>query len=150
MIYQSDKELGIPESNELCYEFAVLRGYEIFSGIDLTHSQVRSIHALIVDQDYIRKDGYLYEKAIQGIAQIASVIGGKSVYMRQVAEGDNYNFLIARFSRTTGGNKFVYHFAPVSLVDKKTVLYDPWSAAGSKTCREGKIDGYRWIFGEAI
>ena len=67
-----------------------------------------------------------------------------------VGSNDNYNFVVARFKRRLSNGNLVTHFVIIDPMNPHIVLWDPYSPDGSKTVREGWVDGYRYIFAEAI
>ena len=95
---------------------------------------------------FVGDEVYMLEGAIKGVAQIASGITGKHVYMRQVGNQDNYNVILAKWSRKLSSGKYNSHF--VLMEDAKIVEYDSWP--NSRTVKEGDIHSYRYIFAEVI
>lgn len=150
MLYQTDTRLKLEERDDECYLFCILRIYEKLTGAVLTPEQISLIHKLLVRLDYIRMDGFVQEKGVQGIAQVASGIVGKHAYIKRVSNIDKFNFLIACWGRKDKNDKMLTHFVEMKVNDPTVVEWDPYSPAGSKTVREGKILSYRYIFGEKI
>ena len=149
MIYQTDKRLRLEARDNECYLFCVLSIHEEVGAHELTVAQISDIHRILVDQKYIRMDGWLNEKAVRGIGQITSGLTGKHVYMRQVPDGEAFTHLIAKFTRKDSKGKIWTHFVRVAS-DMQTVIYDPYDAAGSRTVRGGSIESYRFVYAEAI
>ena len=150
MIYQTDKRLRLKARDDECYLFCILDIFESFTKYTFTIKEIDTIHRLLVRLDYIRIDGWINERGVQGIAQVASVISGKHCYMKLVDESQSYTAIIARYSRKTGKSNLVTHFVRMYISDSKKIQYDPYDEKGSKTVREGKITGYRYIFAEVI
>ena len=149
MFYQTDKDLQF-EADSDCYLFDVLRILEKTGGFEYTRDQVMQIRKLSVRAEFIDKDGFLNEKGISGLATVSSGLTSHHVYAKRVGSNDNYNNIIALFSRKLSNNKRMYHFVLMDSFTPDIVEWDPWSKVGAKTTREGNIISYRYIFSEVV
>ncbi len=154
MIYQTSKDVLEWIHKSGCKVLSTLRIFEIVSGYSFTVNEVNTIYEVAQKVGYIGKgrgpkgEGYVNEHGTRGLGQIASAESKFPIYMEQVDSNSPYQFIIAEFARVTTNNVRVTHF-PLVSIDKPTIVsYDPWSASGSKTVREGKIIGYRYIYAE--
>jgi len=149
MIYQTDENLPKHMRDDECYEFSILDIHEDFGNHEFTIAQLINIHRVVTNANFMGKDGFINYRGMQGIANVASAISGINVDIRLVSVNDNFNALIARFS-LRDGDKLYTHFPRLSMEDYKSVIYDPYSPYGSRTVREGKITGYRYIRAEVL
>ena len=150
MFYQIDKKIKKTQRDDECYVFCIYKVFEEISGHTLTYAEINQIHEVTVRPDFVGEDGWINEKGIQGIAMVASGFTKKHVYIRRVGSNDNYNFVIACFKRHLSNGNIATHFVIVDRMNPKIILWDPYSPSGSKTVREGWMDGCRYIFAEAI
>lgn len=146
MFYQTDERIKLEDRDDECYFFDLLEIFEREANIKLTIEDVEAIHATC------NKGGALGNAESNGfvmnvpkIASYASKRMGTSIVMDVVPPSKGYNYLIAKFHRITSKGVEVTHFVLVDKDDKQTVLFDPYSPEGSRTAREGKIVGYRYI-----
>ena len=148
MIYQTTKDLNSDLKSWGCYFLSILRIFEKEAKIDLKVDDVNMIYKLCRQLGYVGPEAFIIEGAIKDIAQIASAITVNSVYMRMVDSQGKYNNLIAKYSRKLDTGKYNSHF--VLMESAKVLEYDSWSARGSRTFREGKPKGYRYIWSERL
>lgn len=134
-----------------CYLFDILKIIELQGKFKFTREQVMQLREVSVRADFINDEGFLNEKGIQGVAYAASGLTKKHVYVRRVSSNGHYNHIIAEYGRRANNRKLVHHFVLADFIrPNQLIAWDPWSAEGSKTGREGYITGYRYIFAEAI
>lgn len=151
MIYQTTQGIHEKLHDFGCYFLCVLKIFELISGMSLTVKIVNLIYKMCVHYKYIDDEATIIKKAVRGIAQVINGIMNTNVYMRKMTSKKIFMYRIAMYTRTTTKGKFVTHFV---LVDENgIVIYDPWSAEGSKTVRIGSIpdkDGYRYIYAKDV
>lgn len=142
MIYQTTKNIDPEIKKSGCYFLSVLRIYEILTKCNLTVEEVNRIFNLCARVGYIGSDGFMKEDAGKGVSQIASGLLNKHAHIRRVFESDGHNFLIGKYVNS------ITHFIlmPGPLNDK----YDPWSANGSNTVKNGKFHSPRYYYGEIL
>lgn len=142
MVYQTTEGVDPKIRKSGCYWRDVLRIYEILTGVILSVLQVNEIYNLCVSVGYIGDDGWMKEEAGKGVAQIASGYIGKHAYIKRVFNASDSNFVISKYVLTGP------HFSLEAGILNK--FFDPWSANGSNTRKNGTFDSYRYYFGEAI
>ena len=148
MIYQVTKGLH-PDLQEWgCYFLAILKVFEKITKVALTVEQINTIYKTCRKMGYVGPEALIISNAIKGMAQIASGVTKKHAYMKRTRQDGKYHFIIAMFQRKTSAGKVVTHFILVD--DKDKILYDPWSAGGSRTARDGKLINRRYIYGVKI
>lgn len=154
MIYQISDGLYEDLKKWGCYFLCILRVFEMILNIKLTVNIVNRIYRLSRRIDYVEDEAYIKQNAIKGISQIASSMAHRegltkqTAYIKKVSATERHNYFIARYQRTTAGGKDVFHFVLVDIDDN--VIYDPWSMGGSKTVREGRLSGHRYLWGELL
>lgn len=154
MLYQIDKRIKATLRDDECYAFTVLKIFEDHSKYQFTPKDVMTVITIAEEAGYMGEknnpeSGFMNKNAVSGIATICSGYTGIHVYMKQVTNQEKYNHVIAEFLRTEGNKKFT-HFPEVSMENMVDVIYDPYSPNGSRTVREGKIIGYRYIYAERL
>lgn len=147
-IYQTTKGLAKGLAISGCYFLDILVAFEEEAKIELTKRQINLIFKTCKKFGYVDHEAYIKEKAIQGIAQVASTITKVHVYM-ELSNKNKYNHIIAMYQRRTSKGKKVTHFVKVKIPTLE-ITHDPYSPAGSRTAREGKVISYRYIFAEVF
>lgn len=141
MVYQTDKGIDPRIRESGCYFLCIVRIIEILTGVSFTVEQINDIFKLSARVGYIGEDGFMKEDAGKGVSQIASGLTGANAYVRRVFESGEHNFMVG---------KYVNHYTHFILMPgTHNKEYDPWSANGSKTVKEGKFHSPRYYFGEA-
>lgn len=151
MVYQTTPGLDPRIADEGCYFRVGLRIYEIKAKKKLTVKEVNQVFEICLEQEYVGNeisDLYMISGAVSGIAQVASGLFQRHVYMRRVMDENKCNFKIGKYTRTTSRGKNVTHF--VLEAGPENQFFDPYSPEGSRTYREGKFDSFRFIYAEAI
>lgn len=151
MLYQTDQRLRLKTRDDECFLFAILKIFEEEAKHTFTPEEIEKLHDMLVKFKYIREDGWINNRGVEGIATTASGLTDKNVYIKRVGENIQYTHLIGKWVRPDDNDpdKELAHFVNMSL-DKKTVTWDPYSIHGSRTVREGHINSYRYIFAEAL
>lgn len=141
MVYQITEGVDPSVRKSGCYYRAVLRIVEILIGITFTISQVNRIFQLCVKIGYIGADGWMKEDAGKGVAQVASGLVKEHCYLKRVSK-DSANFTISKYTL----------YGPHFSLEKGDLneFFDPWSEKGSNTRKNGKLDSYRYFYGEKI
>lgn len=146
MIYQITPKLNYELKRWGCYVLSVLWIFAQTAEIELDIIDVNEIYRLCRRMGYVGPEAHVEEGGINGIAQMASVITKKKVYMKLSNINLSYNNIIARYSREIRPRVYNSHFCPVTPPDN--VLYDPYP--NSKTVREGGIMDYRYVWSEKL
>ena len=144
MIFQTTKGIDKDLKSWGCYFLSLLRIYEKVAKIELDVDTVNMIYRLCRQVGYIGPEAFIKTGGVKGIAQIASAVTTKGVYM--VLDDDHYNYTIGRWSRRLDSGKPNSHF--VLMSQSGDVEYDPWP--NSKTVREGKLMDERKILAEVV
>lgn len=142
MVYQTTEGVDPIIRKAGCYWRDVLRIFEILTKTLLTVDQVNEIFQLCITAGFIGSTGWMKEEAGKGVAGIASGYTGNHCYIKRVFNAEDANFIISK--HTLNGPHFSLEKGPLNA------LFDPWSAAGSNTRSNGKLDSFRYYFGEAI
>ena len=148
MIYQVTTGLSAQLAETGCFFLSILRIAEKILNIEFAVKQVNQLFEKCLTIGYIGDEADIKVKATRGIAQIISAIMEETIYMKRTTKGGNYNFLIGHYRRLKNG-KYLHHFVLMEA-DGITVAYDPWSAEGSRTVREGSLFDYRFLFAEEV
>ena len=151
IVYQTTPGLDKEIASEGCYFRVVLKIVEIITGINFTVDQINKIYRVCFRVGYVGNKIspiYLNERAINGIAQVASGMTGNHVFMKRVFDNDHYNFRAGLYTRLTNSGGKVFHF--VLMPGPLTEGWDPWSESGSRTAKIGTFDSSRLIMAEAI
>lgn len=142
MIYQTTDGIDPAIRKSGCYFLSVLKIFETLTKQTLTVDQVNKIFNLCDRVGYIGSDGFMKEDAGKGVSQIASGLTGKHAHIRRVFESGEHNFLIGKYVNT--GPHFILMPGPLNRE------YDPWSANGSNTVKNGKFHSARYYYGEEL
>jgi len=154
MFYQTDHRLNALLCDDECYLFSILDIFENVGQTEISVIQYEEIHKVCTRLKYIGYEGYelsgyINKNGVSGIASVASSVNGTKVYMRLVTKDALYTHRIGKWVRTKSNGKLSTHFV-VMHRDIEAVTFDPWDKNGSRTVRDGRLDGYRYIFAEAI
>lgn len=147
MIYQTSQGINPEIKSYGCYFLSILYLFAKKARIALSIADTNQIYSLSRKVGYVGKDAYILQGGVGGIAQIASAVTPGSVYMRLTNKGV-YGEVIGKWSRELPNGKMNSHF--VVMKNDNKVEYDPWSAAGSKTVREGSLISRRYIVVESV
>jgi len=149
VIYQTTKGLDPALAKTGCYFLSVIYVVEEIMKKAFTVGEVNTIFKLAKKVHYVGEDAYMKHKAAQGIAQIASGFKKEDVYMKRVQRDDRHNYTIGHYRRRSkSSGAFHHHFVVMGGLAK--VEFDPWSAEGSRTVREGDLMDHRYFFVEEV
>lgn len=147
MTYQTTEGLNKVLAEWGCFFLCIIRIAEKTMKVEFTVKQINSIFEQCVRIGYVSAEADIKYKATRGIAQIISALSETDVYLKRMEEAGEWNHLIGHFTRVKH-EKRLHHFVLMEALTE--VEYDPWSAEGSRTVREGTIMDYRYIFGEVV